>query len=146
MVVCTQEEAPMLDTVNRYHLQGTPTADILDRQHLQIKRQQQYLRTTIIIGTGMDQIVACAKNLIQTTIEHFKSEEGAMDAINFSGLGVHQLLHAEMIERAMKIWSDLEHCNISEAMESMKSFDERLTHHLDFEDGAFGSELSNIKK
>ena len=70
----------MLDTVNLYHLQETPTADVLDRQHLQIKRQQQDLRTAIIIGTGMDQIVACAKDLIQTTIGHFKSEEGVMDA------------------------------------------------------------------
>ncbi len=136
----------MLNTVNLQYLQETPTADILDRQHLQIKRQQQDLRTAIIIGTGMDQIVACAKDLIQTTIEHFKSEEGAMDAIKFSGLGVHQLLHAEMIELVMKIWSDLGHRNISGAIELMKSFDERLTHHLDFEDGAFGSELSNVKK
>jgi hemerythrin-like metal-binding protein len=136
----------MLDSVNLYHLQEAPTADILDRQHLQIKRQQQDLRTAIIIGTGMDQIVACAKDLIQTTIEHFKSEEGAMDASKFSGLGLHQLVHAEMLERVKKIWSDLEHRKICGAMELMKSFDERLTYHLDFEDGAFGRELSNLKK
>ena len=59
---------------------------------------------------------------------------------------MHQLLHAEMIERAKKIWSDLDHRKISDAMELMKVFDVRLTHHLDFEDGAFGRELSNIKK
>ena len=136
----------MLDTVNLYHLQGTPTADILDRQHLQIKQRQQDLRTAIIIGMSMDQIVARAKDLIRTTLYHFESEEGVMDAAKFHGLTPHRHLHAEMIESLKGISCDLERSQISGAMELMRFFEGRLTYHLDVEDAAFERELGNITK
>jgi hypothetical protein len=60
----------MLDTVNLYHLQETPTADVLDRQHLQIKRQQQDLRSAINTGAGIGQLIAC---FWQLGLAHFGS-------------------------------------------------------------------------
>jgi hemerythrin-like metal-binding protein len=136
----------MLDAVDLYHLQRSQIAEIIDRQHSQIRLQQQNLRSAIIEGMGMSLIVACAKLLIDTTIDHFKSEENAMEASNFAGLGAHRLLHAEWINRVEKIWSDLEHRKITDAMELLEFFDVRLTYHLESEDGAFGRELNNIKK
>jgi hemerythrin-like metal-binding protein len=146
MVVCTHEEAPMLDTVNLQHLQETPTADILDRQHLQIKREQQDLRTAIKIGANMDQIIACAEDLIATTLRHFESEEIAMEANKFKDLAAHKCFHLEMIESLKEFSSDLERRKISDAMELMKFFDVRLTYHFGFEDGAFERELSAVQK
>lgn len=135
----------MLDTVNLQHLQETPTADILDRQHLQIKRQQQDLRTAIKIGAGMDQIIACAEELISITLKHFESEESAMDANKFEGLAMHRRFHTEMIDSLKEFSSDMERRKISAALELIKSFDVRLTYHLGFEDGTFERELKNIK-
>jgi hemerythrin-like metal-binding protein len=128
----------MLDSVNLFHLQGVPTKEILDRQHEAMKQKRQNLRTAIIEGSGMDHIVSCADDLIDTTLEHFKSEESAMDASTFEGVTNHKLMHATMVDTVMKIWNNLEHRKINDAMELMKFFDERLTYHLEFEDGTFG--------
>ena len=137
-VLITEWEVFMLDSVHLFHLQGVPTKEILDRQHAEIKQKQQNLRGAIIAGMGMDQIVACANDLIDTTLDHFKSEESATDASRFEGVTKHKLMHAEMINSVMKIWGNLERRKINDAMELMKFFDERLTYHLAFEDGAFG--------
>ncbi len=134
--------------LNPHNVQPFPepsAADILDRQHSEIKRKRQNLRTSIIEGMGMDQIVACAKDLIDTTLEHFRSEEHAMEASRFTGLTGHKHLHAEMIQSLEEIWGELEHRKISTAMELMSFFDVRLTYHLDFEDGAFEREMKNIR-
>ena len=106
----------MLDAVDLYHLQRSQIAEIIDREHSEIKAKHRDLRTAIVEGMGMDLIVACAQNVIDTTIHHFKSEEGAMEKSKFAGLGAHRLLHAEMIERVKKIWSDLEHRKINDAI------------------------------
>jgi hemerythrin-like metal-binding protein len=132
----------MLDTINLDPLQEA-TADIHDRQHAEIKRMRQNLRTAIVEGMGMAQIVACAKNLIDTTSEHFTSEENAMEVSEFSGLGEHRLLHAEMLEQVKKIWSDLKLRKIEDGLALVKFFDVRLTYHMECEDIAFGRELRN---
>jgi hemerythrin-like metal-binding protein len=131
----------MLDAVDLYHLQRSRIADIIDREHSEIRQKQGDLQTAIIEGMGMDLIIACAQNLIDTTLAHFKSEESAMQASKFAGLGMHQLLHAEMIERVKTIWSDLTRRKIGDAIELMVFFEVRLNYHLDSEDGAFGHEL-----
>lgn len=135
----------MIDSVNLYHLQGTPIREVLDRQHTAIKLKKNNLRTAIVEGMGMDLIVACANDLIQTTLEHFKSEESAMDATKFEGVAKHKEMHAAMTENVQKIWSNLTHRKIHDAMELMKFFEERLTYHLEFEDGAFGREFKKAE-
>ena len=131
----------MLDAVDRHYLQKGHSLEILDRQHSEIKCKRQNLRRAIVEGLGMDQIVACSKDLIDTTLTHFKSEESAMEASGYVGLGVHKLLHDEMAASLKAIWIDLGHRKISDAMELMNFFDVRLAYHLDCEDGAFGREL-----
>jgi hemerythrin-like metal-binding protein len=133
----------MQDTVDLDYLQESPTANIEDRQHAEIKRMRQNLRTAIVEGMGMAQIVACAKNLVDTTIAHFTSEENAMEVSKFSGLGEHRLLHAEMLESVKKIWSDLKLRKIGDALALVTFFDVRLTYHMECEDIAFGRELRN---
>lgn len=131
----------MLDEVDLYYRnRGGRTMEILDRQHSEIKRKRQNLRTSIIEGMGFDKIADCAMDLIATTLEHFKSEEAAMEAGNFQGLGVQRLLHAQMIQSVKTIWTDLEHRKINDALELLKFFDLTLTYHLESEDGAFGHE------
>lgn len=135
------QEAIMLDEVDLYYIQRSQIAAVIDREHSEISQKQADLQTAIIEGMGMDLIIACAQNLIDTTINHFKSEESAMLASKFVGLGAHQLLHAEMLESVRTIWSDLEHRKIGDAMQLMVFFDVRLARHLDQEDGSFGREL-----
>jgi hemerythrin-like metal-binding protein len=135
----------MINTIERYYIHGVPIAEILDREHSEIKCKQQNLRRSIVEGKEMDQIIACSKDLIHTTLAHFDSEESAMEACNFEGLEAHKVLHAEMVVNLMKISSDLEHRQISNAMELMSFFDVSLAYHLDSEDGAFGRELRDGK-
>lgn len=131
----------MQDTADLHNLNGQNLAAVLDRQHSEIKRRQTNLRTSIVDGMGMNQIVACAKDLIDATLEHFKSEERAMEISRFAGLVMHKHIHDGMARNVREIWSDLEHRKIYDAMELMKFFDERLTFHLDWEDGPFGRHL-----
>jgi hemerythrin-like metal-binding protein len=143
-VVCTQGKVPVLESVNPCS-QANPTADILDQQHLRIKRKLLEFRTAIILDDGMDQLITCSKELFAITLTHFKSEESAMDANKFEGLATHRRFHIEMIESLKEFSSDLEHRRISHAKELMRFFDVRLTYHLKFEDGAFERELRNVK-
>lgn len=130
----------MLDQLT-FDRQGTEVVDILDRQHTQIKGKQKIARAAIIEGGGMDRIIACSKDLIYTTLVHFKSEEDAMDVDAPGSFTVHRRLHANMIESLKDISNDLEHRRISGAMALMKLFDERLTIHLDVEDAELEREL-----
>jgi hemerythrin-like metal-binding protein len=135
----------MLDVVNFHYLQGVPIKEVIDRQHSEIKRKSKNLRTAIVEGMGMDQIIACANDLINTTLEHFKSEEDAMDVSRFEGVTKHKLMHAKMADTVKEIWTDLGRRKVGDAMELMKFFDERLTYHLEFEDGAFGRSLKECR-
>lgn len=135
----------MVHTSERFYIHGVPISEILDRQHSEIKCKLQNLRRSIVEGKEMDQIIACSKDLIDTTLAHFESEESAMEACNFEGLEAHKRLHAGMVESLTKIWSDLKHGHISNAMELMSFFDVNLAFHLDSEDGAFGRELRDAK-
>lgn len=133
----------MLDPVDLYHLQGTPVANISDRHHSEIKRIRQDLQNAIIEGLGMDLIVLCANGLVETTLQHFKSEENAMEAYKFAGLGEHRILHAKMVESVRKIWSDLERRKIGDAMALLGFFDTRLTYHMECEDSEFERQVKN---
>jgi hemerythrin len=93
----------------------------------------------------MDQIIACANDLFDTTLEHFKSEEDAMDASKFEGVTMQKLMHAKLTKSVKMISSNLECRKVGIAMELMKSFNENLTYHLEIEDGAFGHELNSAE-
>jgi hemerythrin-like metal-binding protein len=88
----------------------------------------------------MDRIIECSKELISTTLVHFRSEERAMDA-NPRDFTTHKRVHANMIESLRDISNDLEQRRITGAMELMKFFEEQLTYHLDVEDAALDREL-----
>jgi hemerythrin-like metal-binding protein len=142
--VRVQQDPRILAPVDSDYPQGTPNPDIHDRQHLDIKRRQQYLRTAIVIGEGMDQIIAYSKDLIRTTLYHFESEEDAMTTNKFQDLATHRLFHAEMIERLKEMSDDMECRRISRAMELIRFFDGRLTYHMDVEDAAWERELKKL--
>lgn len=134
----------MLNKVSLYEIDGIPVSDILDRQHAAINRTQQKLRSSIIEGTGLGLIIGCAKELIATTLEHFASEESALDASALQSFESHRRLHIEMIESLKEISGDLEHRRIRGALELMKFFDARLTYHLDVEDAIWERQLRNM--
>jgi hemerythrin-like metal-binding protein len=133
----------MPNVTDLHNLNGANLAVILDRQHSEIKQKQKNLRASVVEGMGMNQIVACAKDLIDTTLDHFKSEECAMEISRFTGLLAHKHLHDGMAKSVNEIWSDLEHRKINAAMQLLTFFDERLTFHLDWEDGPFGRKLDD---
>jgi hemerythrin-like metal-binding protein len=135
----------MLDAVNLHHLLGVPIRQGIDHQHSEIKRKRKNLRIAIVQGIGMDQIIACANDLIETTLEHFKSEEEAMDGSKFQAVTAHKLLHAKMADTVKEIWTNLKRRKVGDAMELMKFFDENLTRHLEFEDGAYGRVLDSAE-
>jgi hemerythrin-like metal-binding protein len=132
----------MLDRVTFHHLKGSTVRDILDRQHTEIKKKHQNLRTALIEGTEMDRIINCSKELITSALLHFKSEESAMDAMPSQSFAKHRHLHAEMIESLEDISIGLEQRRIHGAMELMKFFEGRLAFHLDVEDTALERDLN----
>jgi hemerythrin-like metal-binding protein len=129
----------MIDKLIQY-FQGAKDGDILDHQHIEINRKHQNARTAIIEGRGMDRIIECSKELIATTLVHFRSEESAMDA-SPRDFTTHKRLHANMIESLRDISNDLEQRRVTGAMELMKFFEEQLTYHLDVEDAELDREL-----
>jgi hemerythrin-like metal-binding protein len=133
---------PMLSQVNQ-NLQPIRVEEILDREHLEIKRNLQDSRTAIIEGLGMERIVSSSKQLVCATLDHFKSEELAMNADKFRTFAVHRRKHAEMIESLEEISSDLEQLMIRGALELIKLFDSRLIYHLDVEDAELERELKS---
>jgi hemerythrin len=135
----------MLNQVNLSQLQEISVGDIHDREHLEIKWKQQHLRMAILEGKGMDKIIADAKELIVATLEHFKSEESAMDADTLRNFTTHRRLHTDIIQSLRDISNDLEQRRIRGAIELIKLFDVSLTNHLDVEDAAFERELRNVK-
>ena len=130
----------MLSRVNQ-DLRAIRVEDILDREHKEIKRKFQDLRTAIIEGLGMERIIASSRQLIGATLDHFKSEELAMDADRIRTYAVHRRQHVEMIGSLKEISSDLEQRMIRGALELIKLFDSRLTYHLDVEDAELEREL-----
>jgi hemerythrin-like metal-binding protein len=126
-----------------HHLMGTKAGEILDRQHLQIKRKHQDVRTAILEGGGMERIIACSKDLIAATRAHFQSEERAMDANALRNFSAHREMHDDIIESLQDISNDLEQRRISGAMELMKLFEGRILYHLDVEDAALERELKS---
>jgi len=93
----------MINTIERYYVHGVPIAEILDRQHSEIKCKVQNLRRSIVGGMEMDQIISRSRDLIDTTLAHFESEESAMEACHFEGLDAHKSLHAEMVWGTVKL-------------------------------------------
>jgi hemerythrin-like metal-binding protein len=116
--------------------------NIFDREHLEIENRQQKLRASIIEGIGMNGIIARSRDLIKSTIMHFRSEESAMDERSNPNFDAHRLMHAEMIETLTDISSDLEHRRINGAMQLLKFFDSRINYHLEVEDVALERELT----
>jgi len=131
----------VLDDVAFSNIHTVKVRYILDREHIQIKRKHERARSAIIEGGGMNRIIACSKELIATTLAHFKSEESAMDACNPRNITTHKRLHADLIESLKDISNDLEQRRIIGAMALMKLFDERLTNHLEVEDADLEREL-----
>jgi hemerythrin-like metal-binding protein len=133
----------MNETLASYRIKRTKANEITDRQHVQIKRMYQDLRTSIVQGAGLERILKCSRDLIITTLLHFESEERAMGDTPSRSMEAHRLLHEEMIASLEDISEDLEQRRINGAMELLKFFEKRLSHHLDVEDGALERELAN---
>lgn len=47
----------MFEPSAAHHFQGTKIGNILERQHIQGKRKRRGLRTSLLEGSGMDQIM-----------------------------------------------------------------------------------------
>ena len=117
-----------------YHCKGSKLGEIVDRQHVQIKREHQDLRKALLEGAELDQILEISTDLILTTLLHFESEERAMGESMNGKLVAHRQLHTDLIESLKAISIDIEHRKPNGALDLMKLFDGRLAYHLDVED------------
>ena len=117
-----------------YHCKGSKLGEIVDRQHIQIKREHQELRKALQEGAELDRILEISTDLILTTLLHFESEERAMGDSANGQLLAHRQLHTDLVESLKAISIDIEHRKIDGALDLMKFFDGRLTYHLDVED------------
>ncbi len=131
----------MLDSEEVRPFSDNPIDNIFDREHLEIERCQQKLRSGIINGIGMNGIIACSKELIKSTLAHFRSEEAAMGARSIPSFETHRQMHAEMTETLNDISNDLEHRRINVALQLIKFFEQRINHHLEVEDAVLEREL-----
>ena len=124
----------MNQQLTHYHCKGSKLGEIVDRQHLLIKREHQDLRKALLEGAELDTILEISTDLILTTLLHFESEERAMGETTNGKLMAHRQLHTDLIESLKAISIDIEHRKLDGALDLMKLFDGRLTYHLDVED------------
>ncbi len=117
-----------------YVCRGSKLGEIIDRQHVQIKREHRDLRKALLESAELDRILEISTDLILTTLLHFESEEHAMGESTNRNLVAHRQLHTDLIESLKAISIDIEHRKLDGAVGLMKLFDGRLTYHLDVED------------
>jgi len=116
------------------HMNGSRLSEISDREHAQIRQEEDELRKAILGGLSTEKILEIASDLILTSLLHFESEERTMGASAHAVLVAHRAKHAELVESLRLISLDLNRGNADAAIELVKLFDERLTHHLEVED------------
>jgi len=133
----------MNQQLNVYQRNGSKLGEIVDRQHLQIKREHEDLRKALLEGADLDRILEISTDLILTTLLHFESEERAIGDSVHGKLVAHRQLHTDLIESLKAISIDIEHRKLNGALELMKFFDGRLTYHLDVEDAEMERILAN---
>ena len=117
-----------------YCCRGSKLGEIVDRQHVLIKREHQDLRKALLESAELDRILEISTDLILTTLLHFESEERAMGESSNGKLVAHRQLHTDLIESLKAISIDIEHRKLDGALDLIKLFDGRLTYHLDVED------------
>ena len=86
-----------------YQFKGTKLCEIVDREHMQIKREHHELRKAISEGADADRILEIATDLILTTLLHFESEERAMGTSSNSALAAHRHPHDPFYRQAVQV-------------------------------------------
>jgi hemerythrin-like metal-binding protein len=117
-----------------YPRKGSKVGEILDREHLQIRREHQDLRKALAEGADRERILEISTDLILTVLLHFESEERAMANCSEPRLVAHLQLHNDLIESLNAISIDIEHHRIDSALDLLKLFEGRLSYHMDVED------------
>jgi hemerythrin-like metal-binding protein len=112
------------------YAKGAGLKSVRDRDHALIVHRQRQLHAAIVQGTGMASILRCANDLVTATLQHFESEERAMDDANLSTQIAHQQIHAGMVDTLEEISKELQQRSICGAMALMKFFDGTLAKHL----------------
>jgi hemerythrin-like metal-binding protein len=117
-----------------YPRRGSKVGEILDREHLQIKREHEDLRKALVDGTDRERILEIGTDLFLTMLLHFESEERAMGKCPDPRLVAHLQLHTDLIESLKAISIDIEHHRIDSALGMLKLFERRLSYHMGVED------------
>jgi hemerythrin-like metal-binding protein len=129
--------------LNFFSLKHSKLGEVIDRQHLQIRREYGELRKAILEGADLEKVLDAATDLILTTLLHFESEERAMEQCKNPKLTTHRQIHADLIESLKAISLDLDHQMAEGALELMNLFDKRMLYHLDVEDAELERILAN---
>ncbi len=79
--------------------------EVLDYQHQQIFEMVNTVYASLISGAEPGTTADLVQRLMDTTREHFATEEAILSAAGYPGLGAHRALHAELIRRVQSYCS-----------------------------------------
>ena len=80
---------------------------VIDAQHKDLFAQTNLLINALIANLPKEEIANRIEQLVGKLVTHFKDEEAILVAVGFSGQVRHAQLHAELIERANSLVSNL---------------------------------------
>ena len=74
--------------------------DAIDAQHKGLFEAFNQLADAFTAGTAPAHVKHCLKDLLDFTVDHFRTEESFMEALGYPDLAAHRAEHAQLVEKA----------------------------------------------
>ncbi|HRY16332.1 MAG TPA: bacteriohemerythrin, partial [Candidatus Competibacteraceae bacterium] len=102
----------------------------IDQQHQQLINMINALHEAMLVGKGKNVMGKLLDQLIQYTAQHFKYEEGRMEAGHYPDLAEHRKKHAGLVSKVLEIQKKMKSGKHLVEMETMRFLKAWLTEHI----------------
>jgi hemerythrin-like metal-binding protein len=115
----------------------------IDEQHKSLVEALNSLHAAMKQGKGKDEVQRILVFLRDYTVDHFKMEEGLMDAHRYPSAAAHKAIHVDLVKQVAAVVAD--HQSGKPVMTSavLDFLEDWLTKHIMTEDMALGAFLKS---
>ncbi len=110
----------------------------VDTEHQNLVRILNDLDEAMRAGKGSRIMEDILTRLLEYTVSHFESEERLMKESEYPKLQLHQSLHRQLVEKAVKLQKTFRNSGRRITRETMDFLKYWLTNHIMVDDMAFG--------
>jgi hemerythrin-like metal-binding protein len=114
----------------------------LDNQHTVLIETLNDLHAAMMKGQARAVAGKILNDLVAYTVEHFASEEAAMEQTKYPGLSTHRLAHQELTKEVGGYVARLEKGDITLGVHLLSFLSDWLTKHIQGEDKKYGPWLN----